>query len=122
MEKTVKQRHAALIISMPLFFAASSAFAAEPALIQPEIIAMDAEGNRVPVKISINKQEAPGTASAGVVPAVKPVENTGPPPKMVLPEKEYDAGDVWHGEVVSHEFVIKNSGSGELKILKAKPG
>jgi hypothetical protein len=41
---------------------------------------------------------------------------------MVITQAVHEAGHVWQGEIVSHDFTIKNGGKGVLKILNAKPG
>jgi hypothetical protein len=46
--------------------------------------------------------------------AVKPV--------LEIPSPRHDAGAHWEGEVVSHTFQVKNTGSEELRILSVKPG
>ena len=43
-------------------------------------------------------------------------------PVVEIPSPRYDAGSHWQGEVVTHAFEVKNSGKGELKILRVKPG
>jgi hypothetical protein len=43
-------------------------------------------------------------------------------PVVEIPAPRYDAGTHWQGEVVTHTFKLKNSGNGELKILRVKPG
>jgi hypothetical protein len=43
-------------------------------------------------------------------------------PVVEIPAPRYDAGTHWQGEVVTHTFELKNSGNGELKILRVKPG
>jgi hypothetical protein len=43
-------------------------------------------------------------------------------PVMEIPSSRYDAGTHWEGEVVTHAFEVKNTGSSELKILSVKPG
>lgn len=42
-------------------------------------------------------------------------------PKLVLQQSEYDFGDIVKGEIVSHVFVLSNSGGGLLKLSKVKP-
>jgi hypothetical protein len=42
-------------------------------------------------------------------------------PKLVLQQNEYDFGDISQGEVVSHVFVLSNSGGGLLTISKVRP-
>lgn len=48
-------------------------------------------------------------------------EETGPPPKMEVPEVEFNAGDVIKGDLVDHEFVVNNKGEGVLKIIRVQP-
>lgn len=43
-------------------------------------------------------------------------------PVMEMPSPRYDAGTQWEGEVVTHAFEVKNTGSSELTILSVKPG
>ncbi len=43
-------------------------------------------------------------------------------PVLEIPSPRHDAGTHWEGEVVSHTFQVKNSGSEELRILSVKPG
>jgi hypothetical protein len=44
-------------------------------------------------------------------------------PKMMIAEPIYNAGEVYRSQGnLEHTFVIKNAGTGELKILNARPG
>jgi len=43
-------------------------------------------------------------------------------PRLSFDATTHDAGEVWEGEVVSHSFVVKNTGTAELTINKVKPG
>ena len=43
-------------------------------------------------------------------------------PRISFDAKTHDAGEVWEGDVVSHSFVVKNTGTAELTINKVKPG
>ncbi|MEJ2365443.1 MAG: hypothetical protein P8075_09400 [Deltaproteobacteria bacterium] len=43
-------------------------------------------------------------------------------PVVEIPSPRYDAGSHWEGEVVTHAFKVKNTGSSELRILSVKPG
>ena len=43
-------------------------------------------------------------------------------PILEIPSPRQDAGTHWEGEVVSHTYQVKNSGSEELRILSVKPG
>ena len=42
-------------------------------------------------------------------------------PKLVLQQNEYNFGDIVQGEVVSHVFVLSNSGGDLLKISSVRP-
>jgi hypothetical protein len=39
-----------------------------------------------------------------------------------IPSPRHDAGTHWEGEVVTHGFKVKNTGSSELRIISVKPG
>jgi hypothetical protein len=54
------------------------------------------------------------TFAQAVAPEGKPV--------VEIPSPRHDAGTHWEGEVVSHSFEVKNTGSSELRILNVKPG
>lgn len=44
-------------------------------------------------------------------------------PKMVIAEPIFNAGEVYRSDgSIDHIFVIKNTGTAELKILSARPG
>jgi hypothetical protein len=43
-------------------------------------------------------------------------------PAMVIEQRMFDAGDVWEGDMVTHSFVVKNTGKAELNISNVKPG
>ncbi len=53
-------------------------------------------------------------------------QNTGetpvPHPVISVDQAEYDFGQVWAGQNVTHEFKIVNTGQGELQITKVRPG
>ena len=55
----------------------------------------------------------PIVAQAGT-PEAKPIAE--------IPSPRYDAGTHWEGDIVTHAFEVKNTGSGELRILHVKPG
>jgi hypothetical protein len=63
---------------------------------------------------------------AGLMAAVNPTVSQANPaaakPILEIPSPRQDAGTHWEGEVVSHTFQVKNSGSEELRILNVKPG
>ncbi len=92
---------------------------------QSRVFATDSTGKRVPLNVTIGKNKTGRTITTNTNTQKLRPSNTsspGPHPKMDIPEGVFDAGDVWHGTVINHEFVIRNNGPGELKILKAKPG
>ncbi|NOX17626.1 MAG: DUF1573 domain-containing protein [Chlorobi bacterium] len=41
-------------------------------------------------------------------------------PRLHIDEENYDFGNVKEGEIVEHDFTIKNTGNGELKITKVR--
>jgi hypothetical protein len=41
-------------------------------------------------------------------------------PEIMLPETEYDFGNVTQGDKLTHTFIIKNVGDAPLKLIKAK--
>jgi len=43
-------------------------------------------------------------------------------PRISFDATSHNAGEVWEGDVVSHSFVVKNTGTAELTINKVKPG
>jgi len=43
-------------------------------------------------------------------------------PRLVLPEKEFNFGDVGKGSRITHEFVVLNQGDASLEIKKVSPG
>jgi len=43
-------------------------------------------------------------------------------PDMVLKNNAYDVGEVYEGTPVTHTFIIKNRGKGELLLQSVKPG
>ena len=44
----------------------------------------------------------------------------GAVPEIFFPEPTHDFGTAPQGEKVSHEFVVKNTGTAPLKLIKAK--
>jgi hypothetical protein len=43
-------------------------------------------------------------------------------PKMVIDPAEHDAGEVFEGTLVKHDFLVKNKGKADLLIEKVNPG
>ena len=63
---------------------------------------------------------------AGLITAMNPTVSQANPaaakPILKIPSPRYDAGTHWEGEVVSHTYQVKNTGSEVLRILSVKPG
>ncbi len=57
-----------------------------------------------------------------VYPIVSQADSSAAKPVLEIPSPRHDAGTHWEGEVVSHTFQVKNTGSEELRILSVKPG
>ena len=60
---------------------------------------------------------------AAAIPAPPPAAPapTGPQPKAVVEELTFNAGDVAKGDVIDHDFTVKNTGKADLLILSVKP-
>ncbi len=43
-------------------------------------------------------------------------------PKLHIREKSVDIGEVFEGEDVVYDFVVRNMGSADLQILNVRPG
>jgi hypothetical protein len=43
-------------------------------------------------------------------------------PTINVPEVTYDFGEVTEGAEVTHDFLVKNTGSGNLEIQQVRPG
>ena len=43
-------------------------------------------------------------------------------PQISLDSTKYDAGEVYEGDVITHEFIVKNTGTAQLNIEKVKAG
>jgi hypothetical protein len=46
----------------------------------------------------------------------------GKQPAIAFDVIQFDAGEVWEGDTVSHAFIVKNTGKAELTISNVKPG
>jgi len=55
-------------------------------------------------------------------PLASQADSAAAKPVLDIPSPRYDAGTHWEGEVVSHTYQVKNTGSEELRILSVKPG
>lgn len=43
-------------------------------------------------------------------------------PQLAVPEPSHDFGEVAEGEVISHEFTLRNTGTEALQIADVRPG
>ena len=43
-------------------------------------------------------------------------------PKISLASTQYDAGEIYEGDVLMHDFTVKNTGTAQLNIEKVKAG
>ena len=63
---------------------------------------------------------------AGLIAMISPIasqaESSATKPVLEIPSPRHDAGTHWEGEVVSHTYQVKNTGSEQLRILSVKPG
>jgi len=57
-----------------------------------------------------------------IYPIVSQADSSVAKPILEIASPRHDAGTHWEGEVVSHTFKVKNTGSEELRILSVKPG
>ena len=57
-----------------------------------------------------------------IYPIVSQADSSVAKPILEIASPRHDAGTHWEGEVVSHTFKVKNTGSEELQILSVKPG
>ncbi len=63
---------------------------------------------------------AAALAQAPAAPAA-PAAPSGPQPKAVADDLTFNAGDVPKGDVITHDFVVKNTGKADLMILSVQP-
>jgi hypothetical protein len=117
----------ALLLMVPFLF-----FAQEPQPTQPANDKQQQAKETPPPQVSPAKKTqlgrperpdrikvAPAGESAPAAEA-KP-ENAGPPPKLEVPEIEFNAGDVVKGDVIEHDFIFNNKGEGKLQIIRVQP-
>jgi hypothetical protein len=74
----------------------------------------------------VDNLKLPIMVFVGLILAIYPIashaDSSTARPTLEIPSPRHDAGSHWEGEVVSHTYQIKNTGSGELRILSVKPG
>jgi hypothetical protein len=73
-----------------------------------------AGGLKVETKVAPN----PGTPAQAASTEEAPQKD---PPKAVVGELEFDAGTVNKGDVIKHDFMVKNDGKGILEITRVQP-
>jgi hypothetical protein len=57
-----------------------------------------------------------------IYPIVSQADSSAAKPVLEIASPRHDAGTHWEGEVVSHTYQVKNTGSDVLRILSVKPG
>jgi hypothetical protein len=57
-----------------------------------------------------------------ICPVISQADSSAANPVLEIPSPRHDAGSHWEGEVVSHTYQVKNTGSDVLRILSVKPG
>jgi hypothetical protein len=83
-------------------------------LVLPQLYAQKPKINvTVTPKSEIDKQK---------VESQKGKTSGGNQPSILIEQRIFDAGDVWEGDMVTHSFIVKNTGKAELNISNVKPG
>ena len=79
-----------------------------------------------PVFYQLRAAEDAGGGTVGPLgdnaPQQETISATGSSPRISFDVRTYNAGEVWEGDVVSHDFIVKNTGASELTINKVEPG
>jgi len=88
-------------------------------LVLPQLYAQKPKIN---VTVTPKSEAKSPKAVSPKVPETTKVKATGNQPAIVIEERQYDAGEVWEGDIVSHSFIVKNTGKAELNISNVKPG
>ena len=74
----------------------------------------------------VEKLKLPIMVFVGLILAIYPIVSQADSPTakpiLEIPSPRHDAGTHWEGEVVSHTYQVKNTGSELLRILSVKPG
>ncbi|MFH1140059.1 MAG: DUF1573 domain-containing protein [Pseudomonadota bacterium] len=63
-----------------------------------------------------------GTSGTGGAPRNVPAEKPEGPPSIVAAERTFDFGTVPASGTVTHDFIVRNQGPGELIIKNVSPG
>ena len=66
--------------------------------------------------------EQQGTPTLNTSAAQEEQASVAEKPSISFDASTYNAGEVWEGDVVSHDFIVKNTGTAELTIKSVKPG
>jgi hypothetical protein len=68
-------------------------------------------------------QEKPAISKLPPVEKKQPAEASNEKlPEIFLESTEHDGGAVYEGSVITHSFIVKNKGEGDLLIKKVRPG
>lgn len=76
----------------------------------------------VTFQVGAVEAEKQGSAGSGTGKQQKEPAPSAEQPRISFDASSYDAGEVWEGDVVSHDFIVKNTGTAELAIKSVKPG
>ena len=79
--------------------------------------------------LGIRNDSTPASQEKPIISKSPPVEKKQQPkisseklPEIFLETTEHDAGNVYEETVVTHTFIVKNKGKGELLIKSVRPG
>ena len=83
----------------------------------------------VPFCLGIRNESTPASQDKSIIAKSPPSEKKQQPkvsgeklPEIFLETADHDAGKVYAGTVVTHTFIVKNKGEGELLIKSVRPG
>jgi hypothetical protein len=65
---------------------------------------------------------APAQVNQGVAPGKESAVVMDPNARAVIPSDSFDFGSAYEGNDIYHDFIIKNEGTAELKIISVKSG
>jgi len=83
---------------------------------------LHAQGPKINVTVTPKSEAQSPKAVSPKVPETPKVKASGNQPVLFIEQRQYDAGEVWEGDIVSHSFIVKNTGKAELNISNVKPG
>lgn len=65
---------------------------------------------------------APAQVNQGAAPGKEGAVVMDPNARAVIPSDSFDFGSAYEGNDIYHDFIIKNEGTAELKIISVKSG